>query len=245
MWEHRGMAGMGMEQSIRAGTPVGFLGVAAALGLGGCENGDACEGLRTFDAPPAPTTSDTAPPIVLEGEWIGAGVLELQFSKPLAAGNAPDPDRFAVIGWSAQVQSYSGYQGPDTCYVRTRYAGIGQGYYQVNSVADVWIAPEDPSLLRVRMSSTAASCRAATDIVADGVLLVYTDGPTDPVTERLLDAEGDPVPDLGPQWAVQQWEICTANNNYGYNYCRYSLSTSVTGHLPALSVLAPIPCPGA
>ncbi|WP_146155150.1 hypothetical protein [Enhygromyxa salina] len=225
-----------MERPVR----VGLVGVAAAIGLGGCENSDPCEGLRTFEALPEPTASATAPPIVLDGEWIGAGVLELQFSKPLAVSSAPDPNRFAIVGWAAIVQPYNNYNGPDSCDARTRYSVLGQGYYQVGRVSDAWVAPEDASVLRLRMSNSAADCRVSTDIVAEGVLLVYADGGD--AGAQLLDGDGDPVPDIGPQWAIQRWEDCIGGGN-SYNYCGYSLGRSPTGHLPALTSLAPIPCP--
>jgi hypothetical protein len=234
---------MATKHSLRAGAPAGLVGVVAALGLGCSEGDDPCEGLRTFDPPPAPESSDTAPPTVLAGEWIGAGVLELQFSKPLAVGSAPDPNRFALLNWAAQVQSYDNFQGPATCYVRTRYSGLGVGYYQTSSIADVWVAPEDPTLLRLRMSSASASCRAINDTVAEGILLVYVDAIIDPATTRLTDAQGSPVPDIGPQWAIPQWEGCFGTSYNGYNYCGYVLGQTATGHLPALNVLAPIPCP--
>jgi hypothetical protein len=237
---------MATKQSRRAGAPAGFVGVGvgvvAALGLGCSEGDDPCEGLRTFDPPPAPESSDTAPPTVLAGEWISADVLELQFSRPLAVGSAPDPSRFALLSWAARAQPYD-YQGPATCYVQTRYTGLGVGYYQSNSVADVWVAPEDPSLLRLRMASPSASCRAISDTVAEGILLVYVDAITDPATARLTDAQGDLVPDIGPQWAIPQWEDCFETSYNGYNYCGYALGQTATGHLPALNVLAPIPCP--
>jgi hypothetical protein len=213
---------------------VSGFGLIASAGLAGCENADVCEGLRSFDPPPEPDPSPSAPPTVVGGEWIGAGVLELSFSKPLIEGSAPDPARFAVISWAAQVQPYDSYAGPEICYVRTTYSAIGQGYYyQSTTVADVWVAPEDPTLLRLRMSSTAAACPAVPDTLGDGVMLVYTNGDGG---NLLLDQDGEPVPDLGPAWAIQQLEGCTG----AYYYC--SLNQTSTGHLPGLTSLAMIPC---
>jgi hypothetical protein len=214
--------------------PVSIL--VATVGLAGCENADACEGLRTFDPPPEPDPSPSAPPTVIGGEWIGAGVLELSFSKPLAPSAVPDPARFAVLGWAAQVDTYEAYAGPDTCYVRTRYSTIGSGgyYYGSASVVDVWVAPEDPTLLRMRMSNVAATCRPVTGTLGEGVMLVYTNGEGG---NLLLDADGEPVPDLGPAWAIQQLDGCGS-----YYYCG-SLNQTSTGHLPAVTSLAMIPCP--
>jgi hypothetical protein len=216
----------------RLPVPPSLIGLVA--GLAGCEN-DPCEGQRTFDRPPEPEPSSSAPPTVLEGEWIGAGVLEISLSKPLQPGNAPDPSRFAVLGWAAQVQDYDSYAGSDICYVRTQYSTIGQGYYSASSVADVWVAPEDPTLLRLRMSNVGATCRTVPDTLGDGVMLVYTNG--EGFGNLLLDADGDPVPDLGPAWAIQQQD-----GNCVYYYC-YSLNNTATGHLPAVTSLADIPCP--
>jgi hypothetical protein len=218
--------------------------IGVVAGLAGCENDDACEGLRTFDPPPDPDPSPSAPPTVIGGEWIGAGVLELSFSKPLTQGAAPDPTRFAILGWAAQVQSYNGYAGRDVCYVRTRYSVIGQGYsyyyYGTVTVTDAWVAPEDPTVLRLRMSSAAATCRSVPDTLADGVMLVYTNGEGG---NLLLDADGDPVPDLGPAWAIQALEGCMSSNYYYYGNCGYSLNQTSTGHLPSVGSLAEIPCP--
>jgi hypothetical protein len=217
--------------------PVSVL--VATMGLAGCENPDACEGLRSFDPPPEPEPSASAPPTVIGGEWIGAGVLELSFSKPLTQGAAPDPTRFRVLGWAAQVQPYDGYAGPEVCYVRTRYSAIGgQGgyYYSSASVVDVWVAPEDPTLLRLRMSSVSATCNTIADTVAEGVMLVYTNGGEGGTL--LLDEEGDPVPDLGPAWAIQSLDGCSGS----YYYCG-SLNQTYGDHLPSVSSLAMIPCP--
>jgi hypothetical protein len=218
---------------------LGLIGIVA--GLTGCENADACEGLRTFDPPPEPDPSSSAPPTVIAGEWIGAGVLELSFSKPLMPSAAPDPARFAVLGWAAQVQPYNAYAGPDVCYVRTRYSVIGgqYSYYysSATTVTDVWVAPEDPTLLRLRMSSTAAACRSVPDTLGDGVMLVYSNGEGG---NLLLDADGDPVPDLGPAWAIQAFDGCSSTY---YSYCSYALNQTYTGHLPSVNSLADIPCP--
>jgi hypothetical protein len=220
------------------------LGLVSALV--GCEEKDPCDGLRTFDPPPEPEPSDTAPPTLLDGEWIGAGVLELSFSKPLLPGSPPDPTRFAVVGWSAIVQPYGGYYGSgsaDSCQSTTRYSMIGVGYYSRAVVTDVWVAPEDPTLLRLRMSNTGADCRTINDIVGEGVMLVYANGGD--AGTQLLDADGDPVPDIGPAWAIAAWEPCVGSVSYGYYYnsCGYALNNSATGQLPAMTSMASIPCP--
>jgi hypothetical protein len=227
--------------------PTGTFGVVSALGLGlgglgtlgiwGCQS-DACEGLRELDLPPEPEASATAPPQVLDGEWIGAGILELQFSKPLSPGTAPDPARFAVVGWAVQASDYS-----SGCSITTRYSGIGVGYYGFSPVADVWVAPEDPTLLRLRMSNLGADCRTINDAFGEGVTLVYADGGS--AGEPLRDANGDLVPDIGPAWAIGPWEGCIGSGGGYYYYapCGYSLNSSTTGQLPGFSRLAQIPCP--
>jgi hypothetical protein len=219
------------------GKAAGLIGLVA--GLAGCEEPDACEGLRTFDPPPEPEPSDSAPPTVIAGEWIGAGVLELSFQKPLAPSGSPDPARFIVLGWAAQVQPYGSYAGPDVCYVRTRYSAIGgQGYYyNSTTITDVWIAPEDPTLLRLRLSTTSATCNTIPDTLGDGVMLVYTNGEGG---DLLLDADGDPVPSLGPAWAIQALDSCSTS---AYGNCSYALNQTSTGHLPSVNSLAMIPCP--
>lgn len=212
-----------------------LIGLVAGVGLAGCKS-DPCDGQRSFDPPPEPEPSPTAPPTVLDGEWIGAGVLELTFSKPLQAGSAPDPSRFSILGWSAQVQPYDAYAGPDVCYVRTLYSPVGQGYYSSAAITDVWIAPEDSTLLRLRLSNIGATCNTVTDSLADGVMLVYTNGSEG--GNLLLDEEGDAVPDIGPAWAIQALDGCSG---YSYYYC--GLNNTATGHLPAVTSLADIPCP--
>jgi hypothetical protein len=225
---------MARKRPVSVFTPTGLVGLVATVGLAGCENPDACEGLRTFDPPPEPEPSSSAPPTVIAGEWIGAGVLELTFSKPLTPGAAPDPGRFAVLAWAAQVQPYAAYAGPEVCYVRTQYSSIGQGYYSSASVTDVWVAPEDSTLLRLRLSNVSATCRTVPDTLGEGVMLVYNNGDGG---NLLLDQDGDPVPDLGPAWAIQQTDGCV-----NYYYCG-SLNQTSTGHLPSVTSLAMIPCP--
>jgi hypothetical protein len=219
---------------VRERLPISLIGLVAGVGLVGCKK-DPCEGLHNFDPPREPEPSESAPPTVLSGEWIGAGVLELSFSKPLQQGGTPDPKRFAVVGWAAQVQDYGAYAGGDVCYVRTQYSSIGGGYYQSGSITDVWVAPEDPKLLRLRLSTVSAACRTVPDTLGDGVMLVYTNGDGG---NLFLDEAGDPVPDIGPSWAIQVLDGCVSGSYY---YC--SLNQTATGHLPAITTLADIPCP--
>jgi len=227
--------------------PATAIGVLTTLGAAACTNDDVCEGRRSFEPPPAPEPSPTAPPEVLAGEWIGSGVLELSFSKPLMSSAAPDPSRFALMSWSALASSYYGYSGSDACRQQTQYSQFGGPsyyyYYQQNAgVADVWIAPEDASILRLRISSAGTTCPTPNGLIEAGLMLVYTNG-DDPSVERprLLDENGDPVPALGPSWAVSAWDNC-ALQPYSYS-CGFALNAVYQGHLPLTDTLAPIPCP--
>lgn len=229
------------------------LGVSLALGLVACTNSDACAG-EQFEAPPAPDPSPGTPPIVLAGEWLTDGVLELSFSEPLSPSVAPDPRRFALISWSARVSEYGYYYdygitagSNASCYQRTSYGWFGRaGYfygYQV-AIADVWIAPEDSSVLRIRLTNTGAQCPNSFGNLEEGLMLAYTGREAEGLA-RLEDADGDPVPSLGPSWALtgggyNNWQDCILQSG---GYCGYRLSATYQGHLPLVDSLAPIPCP--
>jgi hypothetical protein len=209
-----------------------WLGAVAALGLGTACNDDPCEDL-SFELPPEPEPSSSTPSLIA-GEWIGSGVLELRFSRPLTSVGDLDPRRFAIIGWDATA--YSG----DACVLRTSYREIGASYYYYSagsSVAAAWIGPEDPTQLRLRLSSAGATCRISTDSVGSGVMLAYTDATHNAAGPKLLDQDGDPIRDLGPVWAISRLDTCI-----GSEYCG-SVYNFATGHLPMTSSLVPIPCP--
>ena len=121
--------------------------------------------------------------------------------------------------------------------------GVGYYYYGQPDITAVWIAPEDPTLLRLR-TNIGARCRAAiSGTVASGVMLVYTNGerptePNDPPPgSQLLDEHGEPLADIGPAWAIDELDACFVSPN-----CYY-VSDLATGHLPELVSLAQIPCP--
>ena len=221
------------DHPSRRGSPLGWVPVLGALAGAGC-NDDPCAGQRGFEPPPEPAPGPAAPPEVLAGEWIGAGVLELQFSAELGSFGTLDPSRFALLSWSARAAE--GYYDAGVCSLSTSYRALGMSYYGYaqSSIAEVWLAPEDPTLLRMRLTQPGAQCPNSSVAVAEGLLLTYTAaagaGP------ELRDADGQLVPDLGPQWALDRLDGC-----FGSGYCLAFYSA--TGHLPALTSLAPIPCP--
>jgi hypothetical protein len=219
---------------VRPRSPKRWLGAVTALGLGTAAcNDDPCEDL-SFEPPPEPTPSPSTPSMIA-GEWIGGGVLELRFSQPLSSVGDLDPDRFAIIGWDATT--YSG----DACFLSTLYRELGVSYYYYysagSSVAAAWIGPEDDTLLRLRLSNAGVTCRINTNSVGSGIMLAYTDATHADLGTKLLDADGDPIGDIGVAWAIQRMEGCLGND-----YCG-SVNNAVNGHLPAISSLIPIPCP--
>jgi hypothetical protein len=224
--------------AARPRSPTRWLNLLSALGVASACS-DPCED-QGFTLPPEPDPTAGQPPQVLAGEWIGPGVLELSFSKPLMATGDLDPARFAVVGWNAVVSDYAGIgQQVGECYLVTRYRELGAGYYyyQPTSIAAVWIGPEDDTLLRLRLTSSAAQCPTSSNSAATGIMLVYTDANDPSAGVGLLDENGIRVPDIGPAWAVQDLDSC-----FTYTYCG-SVSDYAAGHLPQISSLAPIPCP--
>jgi hypothetical protein len=209
--------------------PTRLLGLISALGVGtGCNN--PCE--QSFDPPPEPDPSASEPPQVIAGEWIGPGVLELEFSKPLAASGQLDPNRFAIVGWYVDGDSFYGQ-----CEPATRYRELMVGYYGT-AISDAWIGPEDDTLLRLRLSNSGAQCQIfGSNPVASGVMLAYTNVTNEPAGAQLLDENGNPVPDIGPAWAIMQLDSC-----FGDTYCGY-VSSYQGGQLSQLDTLVQIPCP--
>jgi hypothetical protein len=215
---------------------VPLLGVVSALGLAalGCRE-DACAG-QEFEPPPEPTSNAAGPPTVLAGEWIGGGVLELQFSKPLASDGDLDPQRFALVVYDALTSDYG---DADICYLRTSYRSLGFSYYYggfTPMIAAAWIGPEDPTILRLRLGNLAAQCPNTFGSIANGLFLAYTDAPSTGPGSLLLDGDGNPVPDIGPGWAISDLDAC-----FDSTYC--SVNGYASGHLPAWNRLAAIPCP--
>ncbi|HVI01099.1 MAG TPA: hypothetical protein VM869_20415 [Enhygromyxa sp.] len=215
-----------------SGSSTRWLGVVSTFGLG-----SACYTPCSlpFDPLPVPDADASAAPQVLAGEWIGPGVLELSFSKPLRADGDIDPNRFTLITWDAEW-----FGGSDECYPGTNYSELRPGayyYYPPAGISAVWIGPEDDMRLRLRLSSSAMQCRSSSDAVASGLILVYTNADDPGLGVGLRDENGVALPDLGPAWAITALDECIGNN-----YCWYFYE-STSGHLPEFDSLAPIPCP--
>jgi hypothetical protein len=211
----------------RSGSSTWF-GVVSVLGAG-CVDDESCSN-PPFEMPPEPELDASDPPTVIAGQWLGVGVLELTFSKPIHAEGDLDPERFAVVGWYAYVDP--------SCDPETGYRELGRGYYSVGtSVDSAWIGPEDDTLLRVRLSNAAAQCGGPLGAVASGIMLAYTDVDDENAGPRLLDEDGAAVPDIGPEWAIPSLDGCL-----GENYCVFT-SYFADEFLPLTSSLVPIPCP--
>lgn len=218
-----------------------LVGVGAALGCTDPDEDDACVD-QTYDPPPEPVPN-TLTPTVSSGRWLSATTLELQFSAPLTSQGDVDAARFGLLGFS--VIAYD--QGYDTCYLRTRYTWLGTtaNYYYGSSgsmgVDAAWIAPEDDTLLRLQLPIVDRCPPAAGngEVLGSGVLLVYASG--SPSEGALLDDQGDPLADIGVDWAVGQVETCLENAGEYYNFCAYNNAAS--GQLPGLLSLLEIPCP--
>jgi hypothetical protein len=207
------------------------LGLISALGVGsGCN--DPCDDVG-FDPPPEPDPSEGDPPEVIAGEWIGPGVLELRFSRPLGASGQLDTNRFAILSWSAGTGSYYS----EECDPTTNYRALTVGYYSQSGLSDVWIGPEDDRLLRLRVTNSGAQCQSFGTVLGSGVMLAYTNVADESAGPGLLDENGNPVPDIGPAWAIMRLDSC-----FDDYYCGY-VGNFTYGHLPQLDTLVQIPCP--
>lgn len=225
---------------------ISLVGLVAGVGAQlGCapEEVDECVGV-TFDPPPELEPVGTT---VREGRWLSATTLELQFTAPISGeGLDPDPTRFGVLGFS--VIAYDQYE---SCYVRTLYNWLGSiGYYYNYSNAIsmgvdlVWIPPEDDTLLRLRIATT-ETCPLPLNVnsgeqIGSGVLLIY-EGTHAGAGSRLLDAQGDPLDDIGVQWALELVDLCIDSAGPGYFAC--GVNGAAPDQLPRLSSLLEIPCP--
>jgi hypothetical protein len=217
--------------AARSESATQWVGTLAALGLGSACSNPCAE--PPFVPPPTPDPSASVSPQVMRGEWIAPGLLELQFSAPLGASGPLDPNRFAILSWDAAAQPDYAEPG-GTCYRATRYRPLRTSYYYRVAVADVWIAPEDDTLLRVRLNSSTAQCLLTTVSVGSGIMLAYTNTPDPAAGGLLLDENGNAVFDLGPEWAIENLDQCLGcDNNYYF----------ADEHLPLFDSLAQIPCP--
>jgi hypothetical protein len=178
-------------------------------------------------------------PTVIAGEWIGPGILELQFSEGLRSLGPPDPARFAILTWMATFYANNTRSWEPECYANdTRYGPLyGAGYYSRPRVDEVWIAPEDDAILRLRLSTPLLRCSpGGWEPLAEGVMLVYSKGEAGGTP--LLDQSGAPIPSQGPDWAVLRLDECLSA---GRSSC--VSSELVWGYLPLLGSFAAIPCP--
>ncbi len=227
--------------SDRSRVPSGLLGLVSLLGAASGCNEDLCEGQRNFDPPPEPDPGPDAAPTVLAGRWIGAGVLELEFSGPIAALGDLDPQRFALVGWDANAYEYDPDFDAGSCLLQTRYRELGTSYFYYGGpqrgVAAAWIGPEDDTLLRLVLNNTGAACTISPGSLGSGVMLAYTAGDLEGVGTKLETGEGETLADIGPAWAIDRLEACV-----GYSYCG-AVSYFANGHLPLIDSLAEIPCP--
>lgn len=219
----------------------------AALPLLGCnEEPDCSDELASIELP-GELPDNGSNPTLLEARWLSSDVLELQFSEPLEALDPLDPiapARFRVMGWNINTQSY--YYSDD-CSIYTAYYPIRQGN---NYPAELWQAPEDAAVLRLRMNAP-VTC-ATPDDPLTGLLLFYTNDPLTTGNASVRDVEGNQLPDIGPSWALSSMVSCAANyaqggmQGYYYYYGPYcsGLTNTFSGSFPVLPSILAIPCPG-
>jgi len=208
------------------------------VGAAGC-NRDACKGKPSFEPPPEPNPGPNDPPTVIGGRWLDETVLELQFSKPIAAPNDLDPRRFAIVGWAAYVDSDSYFKfGIQRCYSGTTYAALlGREHGNLDElIVEASIVVEDDTRLRLRLSAP-GQCESEPYYDGSGVMLVYTDGHLGG-SSALHDLDGVRLAKIGPMWAIERLEECLAGR-YSCTYTGFFESE----HLPAFDTLARIPCP--
>jgi hypothetical protein len=225
--------------------------VGALVPLAGCPDPEPpdCSGeIAAAELPDPPTPSADFPTLV-ETRWLSADTLELQFSEPLATPSEPlAPHRFRVMGWNLTTNIYTYYGGSnDDCTLYTQYFPMRQGG---NFPADLWQAPEDASVLRLRMNAP-VTCTTQSGR-RSGLALFYTNDPfANQVAPAFEDLDGNMVADIGPSWAITALGDCSESyangGSQGYYYyygpnCS-QLVRNATGSFPLLDELAEIPCP--
>lgn len=225
--------------------------VGALVPLTGCPDpeGPDCSGeLAAVELPDPLEPSDDFPSLV-EARWLTSDTLELQFSEPLATPGAKlAPHRFRVMGWNLTTTLYSYYGGSnDDCTIYTRYFPMRQGG---NFPSDLWQAPEDAAVLRLRMNAPVA-CTTQNG-TRTGLALFYTNDPfAGEDAPALEDLEGNMLADIGPSWAITAMTDCAPSyaqgGSQGYYYyygpsC-YGLNRNVAGTFPLLPEMLEIPCP--
>lgn len=223
--------------------------VAALVPLSACPDPDLdCSSEVAGVELPGPPAQIGDSPVIVEARWLASDTLELQFSEPLASPSEPlAPHRFRVMGWNVDTDLY-GY-GPDTrdCALYTQYFPIRQGG---NFPADLWQAPEDPAILRLRMNAP-VTCTPPNG-GRTGLALFYTNDPfPDQVAPAFEDLDGNLVADIGPLWAISAMDDCAlayANGGsqgyyYYYSPSCYGLSRNATGGFAQLDEMLEIPCP--
>jgi hypothetical protein len=215
----------------------------ATVPLLGCPSDPDCSAELDAVELPGDLPDNGGNPTLLEARWLSDSVLELQFSEPLEALSPIDPvaaARFRVMGWNVTTTSNSYYYSNDDCTLYTRY-------YPIRQIAEFWQAPEDPAVLRLRMT-TPVAC-ATPDDPLSGLTLFYTNDSLSVGNASIRDAEGNQLPDIGPSWAITAMDGCAGNYSqpssgyYYYGpYCP-GLNDSVTGAFPVLASMLKIPCP--
>ncbi len=239
--------------------------LTAAAGLApltGCPTDDTPDCSAELDAVELPDAlpDNGGNPTLLDARWLSTTVLELQFSEPLEALTPLDPvptARFRVMGWNLSTDTYNPYgynygNGNNDCTIYTRYYPVRQTNTAV--VVELWQAPEDAAVVRLRMGSP-ISCTTPDD-PHSGLSLFYTNDTLDFGANggldmtSLRDVEGNPLPDIGPAWALTAMVGCassyatppTGTGYYYYQYCN-GLRSTVTGSFPVMTSMVQIPCP--
>lgn len=229
--------------------------VGALVPLTACASPEEPDCQEAIDAVelPGPPPDNGESPTLIEARWLADDTLELQFSEPLATPTEPlAPYRFRVMGWNITTDTYYGYYSyggeNDDCTIYTRYYPMRQGG---NFPTDLWQAPEDPAILRLRMNGPVA-CGLPNASRRTGLALFHTNDPFEGLDAPAFeDLDGNLLPDIGPSWAITAMAGCAGSYAQGgsqgyYSYygpnC-YGLTRTVTGSFPMLSSLLEIPCP--
>jgi len=176
------------------------------------------------------------PPVLLEASVLSATVLELRFSKPIAAVNDVDPADFRVSLATTATSYYS------DCAPQTSYQDLAAS----SATTGVWNIPEDPHLLRLSLAApvTPAHCTIIDNARAagneGGLFLHYSAGDG----ASVQDADGNGLADIAAPWVLFQ---AGAYYYAGYTppefYFCNGAGCTAQGAFPNMASWLPIPCP--
>ncbi len=196
-----------------------------------------CERTKCERLPPEQDDDETGkgePPVMIEGRFAQADVVELTFSEALAPVDAVDPEKFRLGMVTLVTEKHRGQceRAVSYCEISTQITEYGCGYggYSYGNdddatrVTSLELDEDDETLLRLRIAPPVQqdTCLRLDYVDISAGIHVFFSAADEPTIE---DKSGEKLEDIAPHWVV------------------FGNPTSSALDFEALEHWQPIPCP--